>query len=68
MAITAGAPMPTGTTESDGACLRELAGELGSTWSRVRVRARALSEPDLVDFCRSALADLLAGSAAAGSR
>ena len=51
--------MPTGSAESeDSECLDRIARELGSAWSSVRVRARAMDEADLVDLCRTELADL----------
>jgi class 3 adenylate cyclase/tetratricopeptide (TPR) repeat protein len=51
--------MPTGSAEAeDSECLDRLARDLGSTWSRLRVRARALTEPDLVDLCRTELAEV----------
>ncbi len=51
--------MPTGvdTAADDERILAHLSADGGDTWPRLRVRARALTEPALIDLCRSALAD-----------
>jgi hypothetical protein len=51
--------MPTGvyTDADDEKILEQLSTDVGEAWPRLRVRARALAEPALIDLCRSALAD-----------
>jgi class 3 adenylate cyclase len=51
--------MPTGvyTDADDAKILEQLSTDIGEAWPRLRVRARALAEPALIDLCRSALAD-----------
>jgi predicted ATPase/class 3 adenylate cyclase len=58
--------MPTrvDVTGDDSGRLAELERRLGNTWTRVRVRASALSEPELIALCRAELGRLDADSMA----
>ena len=51
--------MPTGVDSAadDEQILAELSNDVGEAYPRLRVRARALTEPAVIDLCRSALAD-----------
>jgi predicted ATPase/class 3 adenylate cyclase len=50
--------MPTGadTAVADEQVLAQLEADIGDSFPRLRVRARALSEPSLIDLCRTSLA------------
>jgi predicted ATPase/class 3 adenylate cyclase len=59
--------MPVGadTQAADAEVLAGLERDLGTAWSRLRVRAMSLSEPALIDLCRSALGSAALGRTAA---
>ena len=58
-------PTEVGTRSDDSNDLSQLERRLGNEWPRLRIRAQALAEPELIGLCRDELARLQAGPSSA---